>query len=182
LIFFWLIWSFRPITWRSAKASGSWLGVGKWPTQRNIIACSRWSTLLEVLVLLLKRRIPLDESLGLAASVALPAARQAVIEPLLDRCRAGQRLTEQDLVDAGFPRAIATGLATPRRPEATIQVLRQLETEYRWHSSDLRRRFNGPWLTTIAALLAGVFVMAYVVLVILPVVQVYFDVVNNHIN
>ncbi len=178
VVLFWL----RPIAWRATRTSGNWLGVGAFPTQRNIVACGRWSSMLEVLGLLLKRQVPLHESLTLAASVALPQSHQAKIEQLAQRLRAGQRLAETDLVAAGFPRAIASGLGTPRKTEAMKQVLRQLETEYRWRAHDLRRRFNGPWLNTITICIAGAFVLAYLVIAILPVVQVYFDVVNNNIN
>lgn len=178
LALYWL----RPISWRASRTSGNWLGIGATPSQRNIIACGRWSSMLEVLVLLLKRQVPLHESLELAASVALPRSSQAKVESLSQRLQAGQQLAEADFISADFPRAVASALGTPRKAEALIQVLRQLESEYRWRAHELRRRFNGPWLNTITIGVAGAFVLAYIVIAILPVVQVYYDVVNNNIN
>lgn len=178
---FLVIW-LRPVSWRAAKANTTWLGIGRLPTLRNIVTCSRWSTMLEVLVLLLKRQVPLDESLSLAASVALPASMQNQIRALVERQRSGQRLSEIDYRSAGFPRAIASGLGSPRSAAALIQVLGQLETEYRWRAHDLRRLFHGPWINSWTIAVAGLFVLAYIVVIILPIVQVYYDVVNNNIN
>jgi type II secretory pathway component PulF len=181
LLIAWLAILFRPVSWKGASSNSSWLGVGSIPTQGNIVAASRWSTMLEVLTLLLTRRTPLDESLRLAASVALPARNRLQVDDVAQRLRNGERLTEADYLAAGLPRAIASAIAAPRRADALIQVLRQLETEYRWRAHDLRRRFNGPWIGTITVAIAGAFVLGYVILVILPIVQVYFDVVNNRI-
>lgn len=180
-VWFLMLWM-RPASWRVAKSNTTWLGIGRLPTLRNIVTCSRWSTMLEVLVQLLKRQVPFDEALSLAGNVALPASMQNRIAALLERQRSGERLTELDYKSAGFPRAIASGLGSPRSAAALIQVLGQLETEYRWRADDLRRLFNGPWINSWTIALAGLCVLAYIVVIILPIVQVYYDVVNNNIN
>lgn len=176
-----LVW-LRPLSWRGSKISSNWLGVGHLPTLRNIVTCSRWSMMLEVLLLLLKRQVPLDESISLAASVALPNAAQKRIETLTQRMRAGQRLAQEDLITAGFPRAVASALGTSRKTAAFLQVLSQLEKEYRWRAHDLRRQFNGPWVNSISIAAAGAFVIAYIVVVIFPIAKIYYDIVNNQIN
>lgn len=181
LILAWLAIWMRPVDWKSTSNRSSWLGVGTIPIQRNILMASRWSMMLEVLTLLLSRRMPLDESLRLAAAVALSHRGCANVDAAAMRLRNGERLTESDYLGVGFPRAIASALATPRPPGAFLQALSQLENEYRWRVADLRRRFNGPWLTVFSVSIAGLFVLIYVIVVVLPLAQVYFDVVNSRV-
>ena len=90
--------------------------------------------MLAVLVLLLRRQVPFDESLTLAASIALQKSQRESVERLAERHRAGQPQSELDYLQCGFPRAIASGLGIPRKAQALIQVLTQLEAEYRWQT------------------------------------------------
>jgi type II secretory pathway component PulF len=171
----------RPIPWRAIRGNRNWFGVGKLPTRRNLMTSARWATMLEVLQLLLNRQVPLHESLQLAAAVALPSSAQSAIDSLAQKAKSGEMLRAEDYVAAGFPRAIAIGLATPRRSTALLQTLGQLEHEYRWIDEQLRRRFLGPWINLITVGLAALFVLLYLAAVIGPAAQVFYDVVNNRI-
>jgi type II secretory pathway component PulF len=138
---------------RDARPTGPQRFAARWPSLRRAVQDSRLATFAEILSLLLRQQVPLDEALVLSAEASGDRALAAAARDLAGHLQSGQPLIGPNAIPPPLPRLLGWMLASGMPAEELGSALAQTAETYRERS---RRGAN--WAAVYLPILLTVFV------------------------
>ena len=175
----WLIVIVSPIFWllRQRRALTNVQSMGRRRLGRNratvgnVIYSGRLAVLTETLATLIEHRVPLPESLRLAADACGDRQLGDAVRQLADRLEAGQRLAECGPL-LGAPPMLGLVLTCGTTPERLAVTLRRMSQAYRQEAVWMSRWVAVYLPLGLTVLIGGTATIAYAFSVIWPFVNI----------
>ena len=157
--------------WRSDGAGGAGF---PWPTFGRLVRDGRQATFAEVLSLLVRQQVPLDEALTLAADASGDRGLQSAAQRMADNLRRGGDLTGSEETAGPLPPLVAWLLSAGASPQRLSETLALTAATYRQRAE---RTINWALVylpIVLTAALGGTATLIQALAVFLPLSRLWF--------
>ena len=155
---------------RSALFSWQW-----WPSLGRSLRNSRMATFAEMLSLLLRQTVPLDEALLLAGDASGDQALSRVVRAIGERLRRGEVITPREAREIGFPPLLGWLLTSDRQQGSLPAILSEIADRCRQQAAREASRTIAYLPIAVTVLLGGTATLIQSFALFWPVSRMLYD-------